>query len=65
VLYTDGVTEARGPEGEFGEQRLIELVSGCAGASAKTLAEELELAVLDHQGGDAADDIAILVIHAT
>lgn len=64
VLYTDGVTEARGPSGEFGEQRLIEVVASCAKASAKCLAKKLETAVLDHQGGTASDDIAILVIHA-
>ncbi len=64
VLYTDGVTEARGAESFFGEERLIKVVAGCAGASAKSLAETLETAVLDHQGGTAADDIAILVVHA-
>jgi PAS domain S-box-containing protein len=64
VLYTDGVTEARGAESFFGEERLVKVVTGCAGASAKSLAETLEAAVLDHQGGIAADDIAILVVHA-
>ena len=64
VLYTDGVTESRGPAGEFGEQRVGDALARSAGASAKVLAEELEGAALAHQGGIAADDIAILVIHA-
>lgn len=64
VLYTDGVTEARGPDGEFAEWRLRELLASSAEASAKVLAEKVEAAVLAHQGGTAGDDIAILVVHA-
>ncbi len=64
VLYTDGVTEARGPDGELGEEGLIEVLRRCAGASAKDLAGELERVVLAHQGGVAHDDIAILAVRA-
>ncbi len=64
VLYTDGVTEARGRRGEYGEQRLASLLATCAGMSAKAVAEAVETAVLDHQDGVARDDIAVLVIHA-
>ena len=64
VLYTDGVTEARGHRGEYGEQRLASLLHSCAGTSAKAVAEAVETAVLDHQDGVARDDIAVLVIHA-
>jgi serine phosphatase RsbU (regulator of sigma subunit)/GAF domain-containing protein len=64
VLYTDGVTEARGPAGELGEEGLTEVLRGCAGASAREVAEEVERVVLAHQGGTADDDIAILVLRA-
>jgi len=62
VLYTDGVTEARGPGGElFGEERLRELVGGCAGAAAEEVARRIEQAVLDFQRGEVRDDVAVLV----
>ena len=64
VLYTDGVTEARGPDGELGEEGLTEVLRRCAGASAKELAGEVERVVLAHQGGTAHDDIAILAVRA-
>lgn len=64
VLYTDGVTEARGPDGELGEEGLIEVLRRCAGASAKELVGEVERVVLAHQGGVAQDDIAILAVRA-
>lgn len=64
VLYTDGVTEARGPDGELGEEGLTEVLRRCAGASAKDLAGEVERVVLAHQGGVAHDDIAILAVRA-
>jgi hypothetical protein len=39
VLYTDGVTEARSPDGDFfGEGRLRDLLSSCAGCDAVTFA---------------------------
>ncbi len=65
LLYTDGVTEARGRRGEYGQQRLASLLATCGGMSAKALAETVESAVLAHQDGVAHDDIAVLVVHAT
>ena len=64
VFYTDGVIEARSPAGQYGEERLVRLLGACGGMSAKTVAEAIETAVLDHQDGVARDDIAVLVIHA-
>ena len=64
VLYTDGVTEARGAGDEYGAERLASLLARCGGMSSKTVAEAIETAVLDHQNGVAHDDIAVLVIHA-
>ncbi|HET6794711.1 MAG TPA: GAF domain-containing SpoIIE family protein phosphatase [Acidimicrobiales bacterium] len=63
VLYTDGVTEARDDTGRlFGGWRLRNLLASCAGRTADGVARRVELAVMDHQGGKAADDIAVLVL---
>src|SRR5918994_6207467 len=66
VLYTDGVTEARSPDGDFfGEGRLRRLLSSCAGYDAKTLAGRIKDVVLDFQEGSPRDDLAVLVLRAT
>lgn len=62
VLFTDGVTEARGPDGLFGEARLAELLAGCRGLDAASLAATVADEVLRVQQDDAADDIALLVV---
>ena len=62
VLYTDGVTEARGETGLFGEQRLVELLETGRGLDATALAGCVADAVLGFQDHDAADDIALLVV---
>lgn len=63
VLYTDGVTEARSPDGAFfGEERLMSLLRACAGLDASTLAGRIESAVLDFQENCSRDDIAVLVL---
>lgn len=61
VLYTDGVTEARGPDGWFGDQRLRDLLATCAGRSAEEIAARITDAVLEFGGGSATDDVAVLV----
>jgi hypothetical protein len=66
VLYTDGVTEAHQPGGEqFGEGRLAELLSSCAGRTADGIARRIELAARDHLGSHQHDDMAIVVLRAT
>ena len=63
VLFTDGVTEARSSEGRiFGEYRLRELVATCTGLDAFVIAERVSQAVLDLQGGELRDDVAVLVL---
>jgi serine phosphatase RsbU (regulator of sigma subunit) len=62
LLYTDGVTEARGPEGWFGSERLASLVTSLAGASADEIADGVLAAVTDFQGGRLRDDVALLVV---
>jgi PAS domain S-box-containing protein len=66
VLYTDGVTEARSPDGDFlGEGKLRHLLSSCAGCDAVTFARRVKGAVLDFQEGYQRDDLAVLVLRAS
>ncbi len=65
VLYTDGVTEARSPDGGFfGEERLRNFLSSHAGEPAPDLAANLREAVLEFQEGYPRDDLALLVLRA-
>src|SRR5919107_496957 len=63
VLYTDGVVEARSPEGTFfGEERLMTILRSSVALDASTMAGRLESAVLNFQEQNPRDDIAILVL---
>jgi PAS domain S-box-containing protein len=62
VLYTDGVTEARGPDGMFGTDELAAVLASCAGLDAISVAARIESAALEIQEGNPRDDIAILAV---
>ena len=62
VFYTDGFTDVRGPEGTFGEERLIEVLRACQGLSAEATAARLEEEVLAFLQGEPRDDLAVLVL---
>jgi serine phosphatase RsbU (regulator of sigma subunit) len=65
VLYTDGITEARSPDGEFfGEQRLADFISAAvaAGDSAPETVRRLMRHVLTHQADQLQDDASIVVL---
>ena len=62
VLYTDGLTEAMGAEGRFGQSRLEAELAQCAGMTADEIADHLQNAVLSFQSTQSHDDMAILVI---
>ena len=63
VLYTDGVTEARTAAGTMlGADTLAEVLAGCAGLDAESVAGRIESAALEIQEGNPRDDIAILVV---
>jgi serine phosphatase RsbU (regulator of sigma subunit) len=63
VLYTDGVDEARSPDGTFfGEERLAALLRSCADLGAQAIAERVESAVSDFQEDNLRDDVAVLVL---
>jgi serine phosphatase RsbU (regulator of sigma subunit)/FixJ family two-component response regulator len=65
VLYTDGLTEARSPEGDFyGEDRLSSFLAANAGTAPQALATRLFEEVWDFSGGKLRDDIAVLVLKA-
>ena len=65
VLYTDGITEARSPDGGFfGEDRLRRLLGSYAGCDAVTFAARIKDDVLDFQEGDLRDDLAVMVLRA-
>jgi serine phosphatase RsbU (regulator of sigma subunit) len=62
VLYTDGVTEAAGADGEeFGESRLLEVLRSHYAMPVQPLLEAVETAVQQFSGGEQADDITVVV----
>jgi sigma-B regulation protein RsbU (phosphoserine phosphatase) len=63
TLFTDGVTEARGPQGLFGEERLRAVV-GAADPEPTALTEAIVREVLAYQHGNASDDIAVISLAA-
>jgi sigma-B regulation protein RsbU (phosphoserine phosphatase) len=63
TFYTDGVSEARGTAGMYGETRLLELVRQMA-HDPQVITEEIARAALDFQAGVASDDIAIVTFAA-
>ena len=60
VLYTDGVTDARGSDGRFGESRLEETLVGAA--SAAEAVERIRAALDAFAGGEQDDDTAVLAL---
>ena len=68
LLYTDGVIEARTPDGElFGLERLIDLTEREAASRQPTeeLVRRLVRAVLEHQAGGLRDDATLLLVQWT
>ncbi len=68
LLYSDGVTEARGGhdgQEQFGQQRLSDAVADGAGLSAEELTTHLERRLDNWLDGREHDDIAMLAIQAT
>ncbi|WP_229923421.1 PP2C family protein-serine/threonine phosphatase [Streptomyces candidus] len=67
VLYTDGITEARGgPMGDaqFGEERLKRALADCAGMPSEGIAEHVQMLAAQWLGNRRHDDMAVVVISA-
>lgn len=67
VLYTDGITEAKGgPMGgvQFGEKRLQRALSECAGMPSESIVERVQMLASQWVGQGAHDDMAVVVISA-
>ena len=63
VLYTDGVTDTRGEDGElFGEERLSELLARAAALDADEVASRIDDALQAFEYGQQRDDVALLVL---
>ena len=65
LLYTDGITEARSPDGEFfGEQRLADFIATAvaAGDPAPEMVRRLMRLLLAHQADQLQDDATIVVL---
>jgi PAS domain S-box-containing protein len=61
-LFSDGVSEARLDDALFGESGLQQALSTVTDQPAEVIADTILRRVLELQSGDAADDIAILVL---
>jgi len=65
VMYTDGLTDARSPDGEFlGQEGLAQLVMELAGRPAREFLNALVDRLVSYTGGQFRDDVAILVVRA-
>ncbi|MDA0180216.1 SpoIIE family protein phosphatase [Solirubrobacter phytolaccae] len=60
VLYTDGVTDAQGEDGRFGDERLLAALRGVTDAAGAVAA--IDRALSAFQRGEQADDTAVLAI---
>ncbi|MGH9152507.1 MAG: SpoIIE family protein phosphatase, partial [Acidimicrobiales bacterium] len=62
VLFTDGVVEARSPDGRFADGLLEAALAGCAGQPAEAVADAIERSLTEFVGGRPRDDTAVLVL---
>lgn len=65
AFHTDGIPEARSPEGEaFGTERMHHLLSaaGAAGENPAETVRRLVHAKIDHEGGTAGDDATVVLV---
>jgi len=67
LLYSDGLTEARGgPTGDehYGEARLRDALAGCRGTPGAATVERVRQLISDWVRGGIRDDIAMLAVRA-
>lgn len=61
-LYTDGLTEARGEDGLFGEARVFAILEGLHVDDPSVVANQVLKEATAHAGGHLSDDLAILAV---
>ncbi|WP_051732199.1 PP2C family protein-serine/threonine phosphatase [Kitasatospora phosalacinea] len=67
VLFSDGITEAKGgPTGreQFGDHRLRQALAQCAGMPAEAIVERIQMLTAQWLRGGRHDDMAVMVIAA-
>lgn len=62
VYYTDGLPDARGPNGLLGDEPLFEVLAACEQVNAQAIAERLMQLALEHLAGRPHDDMAVLAV---
>lgn len=64
LFYTDGVTDAQGPDGDrFGDDRLLEVVESARGGTAQAMIDAIRDAVAAFADGvEPADDVTIVAM---
>jgi anti-sigma regulatory factor (Ser/Thr protein kinase) len=62
VLYTDGVTDARGRRDRFGDERLLDLLSSVDGAAPTAVVRAVDGAIRGFEHGPQRDDTAVLAV---
>ena len=65
VLYTDGITERRDATRMFGQEGLRRTLQRLGGASAASVAQEVQTAAQSFVDAELRDDLALLVAHRT
>ena len=64
ILYTDGVIGTPSKGMVMTEERVARMLEPLGGHSASDIAERLERAVIEFQGGTLRDDVAIVVLRS-
>jgi serine phosphatase RsbU (regulator of sigma subunit) len=62
LMFTDGIDEAFGDDGQYGVDRLMALLPPYAGAGPEVICEVVEQKVLEYLDGRVHDDIALLAV---
>lgn len=63
ILYTDGITEAQNPQGDYYEEKLLDLLLAQGGRSAQAICDTVIDAVRSFVGPEPfQDDVAVMVI---
>lgn len=65
VAFTDGLIESHGPDGMYGEERLVETVAGMADCTPKAIIRRLLEESRHFARGKFADDVAVLALRRT